>query len=119
MNFDQICTAPAFISLLSVNQVLAGVDYQEKAYRKKYRRAKFCVTVVDVDSDKINSYQLTVIKKSNGISLTELVCESEEHSFVTLDSFQLQEDGEEINLTTTTNGDGEELEFKIGSFSLQ
>lgn len=119
MEFDQVCTAPAFISLLSVNRVLSGKPYYQRTYEKKFRRAKFCVTVVDKNTDRINSYQLTVIRKASGISLTELVCESEEHNFVTLDSFSLEETGREIDLKTRTNGDGDELEFKIGSFALQ
>lgn len=120
MEFSRSITAPAFISLLSVNRVLSGKPFYKRTHEVKYRRAKFCVTCIDKLSDKINSYQLTVIRKSTGISITELVCESEEHNFVGLDSFSLLQVGDrEFDLRTETFGDNRELEFKIGSFSLQ
>ena len=119
MQFDQIVTAPAFVSLLSVNKVLSGRPHTFQSHNRKFRRAKFCVTCVDRISDKINSYQLTVVRKSTGIAITEMVCEAEEHSYVGLDSFSLADVGDNIDLKTSTYGHNRVLEFKIGSFNLQ
>lgn len=119
MYHDTIVTAPAFVSLLDLRKILSGSVYSRKIHQKKFRRVQFAVTVTDLETDKINSYHLTVIRKSTGIEITELVCESEEHTHTSTDSFSLHEFDQEVNLRGRTHGNGQVLEINVGSFTLQ